>query len=1082
MANVLELILKATDQVSGTLKNIEQTGGSTASAITSHWKEIGAASAVAAAGIEVMARKVGELNEATDKLSTISGVTSTELNEIARSVAGAGDSIGEVLDVMTSGAKQGLESGQALEQYAAFWDLVGDAAGENSAALADASVSLAGFGITAENVGDSAGAFGYILNETSLSISEFLGICAKAGPEVEGLGLSVDDMAIILDSLEARGITGRKAISAISEAAELANGDVAAFEQALGLTTGTLATAEQATGTYTTKLNDMAVAHEENLTVFERMSSYIGELQYKFGDLIVQTSALAPALVAIGPGIKIFDTLKTAISGAGGVIPLLTTGFGTIVGAIGPLLPLIIGLAAAAALLYAAWQTNFLGIRDITAQAGDFIKERFASIKETFAGVGDAIAPSISKLKESFGNLYSSLDNLFQKFTGGVSIVQAVSAAFTSLGKIADILISAFGGLLVKAITTVADALSALADFAADVVDWFARLADNPIVAFFADLAQGAYKAGSAFLDTLLPGSEKTASSFDNVSSSTDTLISSLNNTTGATADTASGFTTLATQGTDSMTSLAGSVGTSCATINASLTGTIGTMQNFAATATQTSQAAMQAVINQLTNGVYENYNPGDFSTWADMSGGVPATNYDMSGVNPNTSGVNPSAGYAGVQSLDTNQYGYYWTDGEGVNHYANFDLMNESQNLAMDITPNGWSTYYLNQYGQWQPKSGVSGGTNPYNTMYFDEALSLFTSEAEIGMYSTQDLTDAMADTTEQTEAMTYAAEDLTDATSYAMDAAEDYSSSLYDSSDASDIATSSQGALSGSLYDTTTAAGITLSAMDTMGTGMVTGMNTTGGSVLGSFSNLGLGMISGMNTTGSSVLGTFGSMGTGAVQSTGYISSVMKNMFNSITTQAQSALAAITGTSTTSTTSGGCTGGSCGSVTPGSGIYDMGDSWTIDTDYSYIPWGSSSGTTSGDGLPSLPDSWFPWLAEGGDVTKGGYAVVGERGPEFLHLPQGASVTPLGNRPSITDHIEEVIARHEAARDEHQKEWATKIVNKVVSRLGHNASGGDVHLHGVFIADKSGLMRLQKELENVKILEDTRRGRRVTA
>ena len=312
MANVIELILKATDQVSGTLKNIEQTGGSTASAITSHWKEIGAASAAAAAGIEVMARKVGELNEATDKLSTISGVTSTELNEIARSVAGAGDSIGEVLDVMTTGAKQGLESGQALEQYAAFWDLVGDAAGENSAALADASVSLAGFGITAENVGDSAGAFGYILNETSLSISEFLEICAKAGPEVEGLGLSVDDMAIILDSLEASGITGRKAISAISEAAELANGDVAAFEQALGLTTGTLATAEQDTGTYTTKLNDMAVAQEENLTLTQRMSSAFGEIAYKYGDMIQTASNFAPALAAVGPVLGVMESLRTS--------------------------------------------------------------------------------------------------------------------------------------------------------------------------------------------------------------------------------------------------------------------------------------------------------------------------------------------------------------------------------------------------------------------------------------------------------------------------------------------------------------------------------------------------------------------------------------------------------------------------------------------------------------------------------------------------------------------------------------------------------------------------------------------------
>lgn len=41
-----------------------------------------------------------------------------------------------------------------------------------------------------------------------------------------------------------------------------------------------------------------------------------------------------------------------------------------------------------------------------------------------------------------------------------------------------------------------------------------------------------------------------------------------------------------------------------------------------------------------------------------------------------------------------------------------------------------------------------------------------------------------------------------------------------------------------------------------------------------------------------------------------------------------------------------------------------------------------------------SLPQ--LPMLAEGGDILRGGYAIVGEQGPEMLNLPQGARVTPL--------------------------------------------------------------------------------------
>jgi len=160
------------------------------------------------------------------------------------------------------------------------------------------------------------------------------------------------------------------------------------------------------------------------------------------------------------------------------------------------------------------------------------------------------------------------------------------------------------------------------------------------------------------------------------------------------------------------------------------------------------------------------------------------------------------------------------------------------------------------------------------------------------------------------------------------------------------------------------------------------------------------------------------------------------------------------------------------------------MGESWTTGsgsftttTAYDY----TSSSLFDGILNPFLA-SLYPAMADGGDVTRGGFALVGERGPEFLNLPAGATVTPLNNHGNPMAHIEEIIARHEQEREQHQQEWAAKIVDRVVSKLGGRGGGGDVHLHGVFIADKSGLMKLQKELENVKILEDTRRGRKVTA
>jgi phage-related protein len=54
--------------------------------------------------------------------------------------------------------------------------------------------------------------------------------------------------------------------------------------------------------------------------------------------------------------------------------------------------------------------------------------------------------------------------------------------------------------------------------------------------------------------------------------------------------------------------------------------------------------------------------------------------------------------------------------------------------------------------------------------------------------------------------------------------------------------------------------------------------------------------------------------------------------------------------------------------------------------------------GTTFGLHIPKIP-----LLAEGGDITQAGTAIVGERGPELLSLPQGARVTPLSHSTAPT-------------------------------------------------------------------------------
>ena len=63
-------------------------------------------------------------------------------------------------------------------------------------------------------------------------------------------------------------------------------------------------------------------------------------------------------------------------------------------------------------------------------------------------------------------------------------------------------------------------------------------------------------------------------------------------------------------------------------------------------------------------------------------------------------------------------------------------------------------------------------------------------------------------------------------------------------------------------------------------------------------------------------------------------------------------------------------------------------GINWAIDKINNIIP-----GVTIG----KLETVNLPMLAKGGNITRAGNVIVGERGPEMLSLPRGASVTPLG-------------------------------------------------------------------------------------
>lgn len=148
----------------------------------------------------------------------------------------------------------------------------------------------------------------------------------------------------------------------------------------------------------------------------ERLSALFGALPQSVQQAIVIFGGL---LAAIGPALLLFGQLAFAISsisalfGSGGALAGIGTAISAALGPIGIAIGVVI---AAAAALYLAWQTNFGGIRELTAQIAAFVTERFDAIAEWWRENGPLV-------QEFIGRVWAEITTIFERASGIVKSV-----------------------------------------------------------------------------------------------------------------------------------------------------------------------------------------------------------------------------------------------------------------------------------------------------------------------------------------------------------------------------------------------------------------------------------------------------------------------------------------------------------------------------------------------------------------------------------------------------------------------------------------------------------------------------------
>lgn len=417
-----------------------------------HGKQIGLAMAGAGAGIEALARKQAPLNDATKKLAIQTGLTEKEIRGMATSLSNATFPLDSALALMQQGSKAGLEGADALKEYANFWDMVSDATGLSSEALAESGAALKAVGVEAGNEASVLSAFGLITQQTSGNVQDFLGFVQRAAPELNEMGIGVDQAAVILTAMERElGLTARtaktefteavsKAGSEAKEAAERlarleasqahmdesfklgkitlasytdqtdvmnvsiarektrldnAQNGAAGLMATLGLSEEQIAKYTAMLGTSGDVIGEYAAAHATTKTRLEEFQSTLGDVLFSSGQYLEQAAQLAPVLLVLGPAVAALSAAKAAYAVVANIASIATTAFGialkVALGPIGLVLLAITGLIAIGVLLYKNWDTVSAKAKEIWGAIVKFFETTWESLVGIFKNNWDKI-------------------------------------------------------------------------------------------------------------------------------------------------------------------------------------------------------------------------------------------------------------------------------------------------------------------------------------------------------------------------------------------------------------------------------------------------------------------------------------------------------------------------------------------------------------------------------------------------------------------------------------------------------------------------------------------------------------------
>ena len=224
---VLDIIINAIDNASKVIEGIGDKGSSAMKTLVDNSKAIGAGMTAAGGAIVMLTDSAKKTNAALGVTGLQIGATKDEMRELALATTDATFPLDDVVSTFDLLARAGITSKDELQEIGSAMSDLGTATGNSANYVAQHMIpALNAFNIPLNEFGEHTDTIMHLLRNTTIEMSDFSSTVNRLSPDLDMLGIDLEDTAAILEVLAAKGVQGsaatrefRTAISKV-EAAE----------------------------------------------------------------------------------------------------------------------------------------------------------------------------------------------------------------------------------------------------------------------------------------------------------------------------------------------------------------------------------------------------------------------------------------------------------------------------------------------------------------------------------------------------------------------------------------------------------------------------------------------------------------------------------------------------------------------------------------------------------------------------------------------------------------------------------------------------------------------------------------------